>query len=487
MKLLKQILSAITPEQIQGPTDKTIDSICIDSRKSAPNALFVAIPGTSADGHLFIDNAIASGATAILCQKFPANLNPEVTYVRVKDSSEALGYICSEFYNHPSKKLKVVGVTGTNGKTTTATLLYQIAKSLGYPAGLFSTVKIMVDNKQLETSHTTPDAIELNRIMDEMVNAGCEYCFMEVSSHSIVQNRIRGLYFTGGIFTNLTQDHLDYHKTMQAYIQSKKLFFDYLPKEAFALTNVDDRNGMVMVQNCRAKISTYGLLQPADFKTRILTQQMEGMLLDIDNQEVWVKLTGDFNAYNLTAIYGACRLLGFEKIEVLKSLSIQNPAQGRFEKIQSKTGIFVIVDYAHTPDAVANVLKTISDIRQGDEKIITVIGAGGDRDKTKRPLMATEACNYSNVVILTSDNPRNEDPLLIIEDMKKGVKPRTNLVTLSNPDRREAIKTALTMAKSGDIVLIAGKGHENYQEIKGVKYPFDDKTEALQLLSELNK
>jgi len=464
-----------------------IESVCTDSRKCGKNSLFVAIRGTSVDGHNFIEKSIQNGAVAVVCENLPDNIQDGIAYIQVSNSAEALGFLCSEFYDNPSRKLKLVGVTGTNGKTTVATLLYRMAMNMGYPSGLFSTVYVMVNNQRLPATHTTPDALELNRIMAQMVDAGCEYCFMEVSSHSVVQHRISGLKFEGAIFTNLTQDHLDYHKTMAAYIQAKKQFFDQLEKTAFALFNIDDRNGSVMVQNCKAKIFSYGLERPADFKAKILSKQMEGMLLEIEKSEVWVKLTGEFNAYNLLAVYGASCQLGFDKAEVLRCLSLLEPAQGRFDRLRSKSGIFVIVDYAHTPDAVANVLKTISDIRTGNEKVITVIGAGGDRDKTKRPLMAREAAQLSDVVILTSDNPRSEDPIAIIEDMKQGLKPRSNFVSLINPDRREAIKTALSMAAKDDIVLIAGKGHENYQEIKGIKYPFDDKEIALTILAELEK
>jgi UDP-N-acetylmuramoyl-L-alanyl-D-glutamate--2,6-diaminopimelate ligase len=447
--------------------------------------MFAALSGTNTNGHTYIDTAIGLGATVVLCLSLPDTLKEGVTYVQVKDSSVAAGVAASNFYDKPSESLKLVGVTGTNGKTTTATLLYEVVRALGYPAGLFSTVKILINDKEFPTTHTTPDAVELNRIMAEMVASGCEFCFMEVSSHSIDQNRIAGLKFIGGIFTNITQDHLDYHKTMDVYIAAKRQFFSQLPAEAFALTNIDDRNGNIMVQNSKAKRRTYGLLRPADFKSKILTKQLEGMMLNMDGIDVWTPLTGEFNAYNLLAVYAACMLLGFDQQEVLTAISSQHPVRGRFERFQSKKGVFVIVDYAHTPDAVTNVLETIKDIRTGNEKVITVIGAGGDRDKTKRPLMAKEAAKLSNVLILTSDNPRSEDPLVIIEEMKVGLKGLFSAVSLTIPDRREAIKTACTMAQPGDIVLIAGKGHETYQEIKGVKHPFDDMVEALTILKSI--
>ena len=483
---LERVLKGISVESIQGDDSIDISSICIDSRKCTQDSLFAAICGTNADGHNFIETAINNGATAILCQNLPETLMQNVVYVKVKDSSNALGMAASNFYDNPSEKLKLVGITGTNGKTTTATLLYKIVSDLGYPCGLFSTVKILINNKEYPSSLTTPDAIELNRIMAEMVTSGCEYCFMEVSSHSIIQNRIAGLHFVGGVFTNITQDHLDYHKTMDSYIAAKQLFFTMLPPKSFALYNTDDKNGKIMVQNNKAK-KTYGLLRPANFKAKLISKQLEGMLLDINNIEIWTSLTGEFNSYNLLAAFGTCILLGFEQQETLTAISRQQPVKGRFERYMSKSGVFVIVDYAHTPDAVTNVLQTIHDIRTGDEKVITVIGAGGDRDKTKRPLMAQEAAKQSDMVILTSDNPRSEEPLAIIADMEAGLKEIHKSVYIKNPDRREAIKTACTMAQQGDIILIAGKGHENYQEIKGVRHPFDDMVEAIAILKTIDK
>ncbi|HOG18949.1 MAG TPA: UDP-N-acetylmuramoyl-L-alanyl-D-glutamate--2,6-diaminopimelate ligase [Salinivirgaceae bacterium] len=484
---LDKILKGISVESIHGSDTIDINAICIDSRKCTQNSLFAAICGTNTDGHNYIETAINNGATAILCQNLPETLTQNVVYVKVNDSSNALGLAASNFYDNPSEKLKLVGITGTNGKTTTATLLYKIVSDLGYPCGLFSTVKILINNKEYPSSLTTPDAIELNRIMAEMVTSGCEYCFMEVSSHSIIQNRIAGLHFVGGVFTNITQDHLDYHKTMDSYIAAKQLFFTMLPPKSFALYNTDDKNGKIMVQNSKANKKTYGLLRPTDFKAKVISKQLEGMLLEINNIEVWTSLTGEFNSYNLLAAFGTCILLGFEQQETLTAISRQQPVKGRFERYMSKSGVFVIVDYAHTPDAVTNVLQTIHDIRTGDEKVITVIGAGGDRDKTKRPLMAQEAAKQSDMVILTSDNPRSEEPLAIIADMEAGLKEMCKSVYIKNPDRREAIKTACTMAQQGDIILIAGKGHENYQEIKGVKYPFDDMVEAIAILKTIDK
>ncbi len=484
---LERVLKGITVESVIGDISTNINSVCIDSRKCTKGSMFVAIAGTNTDGHQYIDVAIKSGASVILCQVLPGNLMQNIVYVKVKETSYALGLAASNFFDNPSEKLKLVGVTGTNGKTTTATLLYDIISSMGYPCGLLSTIKILINNKEYPATHTTPDAVELNRVMSEMVSSGCEYCFMEVSSHSIDQNRIAGLNFTGGVFTNITQDHLDYHKTMESYISVKQRFFTMLPRGSFALYNADDKNGHIMIQNSKAHIKSYSLLRPADYKAKIISKQLEGMMLNINNIDVWTSLTGQFNSYNLLAVYGTCMLLNFDQHETLLSLSIQQPVKGRFERYRSETGVYVIVDYAHTPDAVTNVLQTIDDIRTGNEKVITVMGAGGDRDKTKRPLMAKEAVRLSNVVILTSDNPRNEDPLSIIKDMEAGLKDFYNHVSLSIPDRREAIKTACTMAQQGDILLIAGKGHENYQEIKGTKYPFDDMTEAVAILKTIGK
>lgn len=482
---LQSIIDNIKTEEVRGNIQTEISSICIDSSSCTRGALFAAICGTKTDGHKYIDNAVENGAAAVLCQKIPDTTAENIVYIVVKDTSYALGIAACNFYDNPSKKLKLVGITGTNGKTTTATLLYETIVKMGYPCGLFSTVKIMINKQQYPSTHTTPNAIELNRIMGDMVEQGCEYCFMEVSSHAIDQSRIAGLNFTGGVFTNITQDHLDYHKTMDEYIAVKRLFFSNLPTTSFALTNIDDRNGAIMLQNSKARRYSYGMTRPADYKAKIISKQLEGMLLDIDALEMWTQLTGKFNCYNLLAVYATCIILGFDKYQTLTALSQQQPVKGRFELYKSKNGVYVIVDYAHTPDAVTNVLQTIKDIRTGNEKVITVIGAGGDRDKTKRPLMAHEAGKYSNIVILTSDNPRNEDPQEIIEQMLCGLNSSNNTQTLTITSRREAIKTACTLAKQGDIMLIAGKGHENYQEIKGNKLPFDDMDEAVLALKKI--
>ena len=482
MITLEKILKGTNPTKIIGNQDITITSICIDSRESVSGSLFAALVGTNIDGHRHIDDAIKSGATAVVCQVIPENINPQAVYIQVADSSEAIGVIASNFYGNPSQKLKLVGVTGTNGKTTTASLLYDVFRSMMTPAGLFSTIKILINDKEYPAPHTTPVSIELNRIMAQMVDDDCEYCFMEVSSHSVEQKRIAGLTFAGGIFTNITQDHLDYHKTMEQYIRAKQKFFDKLPQTAFALTNIDDKNGNIMLQNTKAKRFTYALKRLADYKSRIISKEMEGMLLEFDGSEFWTPLIGEFNAYNMLAVYATLMILGFEKEETLTVLSNLRPVKGRFERYRSESGIYVIVDYAHTPDAVANVLTTINDIRLGSERVFTVIGAGGDRDKTKRPLMAKEAARYSDILILTSDNPRSESPEVIIEEMKQGLTGNINCTFFTIPDRKEAIKVACTMAVKGDIVLIAGKGHETYQEIQGKRFPFDDMSIAVDFL-----
>jgi UDP-N-acetylmuramoyl-L-alanyl-D-glutamate--2,6-diaminopimelate ligase len=444
-----------------------------------PGSLFVAIKGTVVDGHDYIDKAIKDGAAAVICEDLPAHTAGEVDFFMVANSAIALGIVTANFYDNPSAKLKLVGVTGTNGKTTIATLLYQLFRDLGYKCGLLSTVENQVNGQVIPSTHTTPDPVELNKLLDDMVAKGCDYCFMEVSSHAIAQHRIAGLMFAGGIFSNLTHDHLDYHKTFAEYLKAKKAFFDGLPKDAFALTNVDDKNGSVMLQNTSAYKKTYGLKNMADYKARILENQFGGLLLQIDNEDVWFKMVGTFNAYNLLAVYAAAMLLEQDRAKVLTSLSKLTGAEGRFEYIVGKNKVIGIVDYAHTPDAVQNVLSTIHDIRKGNEKVITVIGCGGDRDKTKRPIMAKVACEWSDKVILTSDNPRSEDPARIIKDMEIGVDAAFKRYTLSITDRREAIKTACHLAKPGDIILIAGKGHEKYQEINGVKNHFDDMEELV--------
>jgi len=416
----------------------------------------------------------------------PVSFAPNVTYVRVSDSSEALGLMASAFYGNPSSNLKLVGVTGTNGKTTTATLLYRIVGMLGFKAGLLSTVVNQVVDEQIPTTHTTPDPIELNRLLRRMVDAGCSYCFMEVSSHAVVQKRIAGLTFAGGIFTNITHDHLDYHKTFDEYIRAKKMFFDQLPSESFALVNADDRNGMVMVQNTKAKVSTYALHSIADFRCRVVESHFDGMLLNMDGLEVWTRLIGEFNAYNLLAIYASLLLLGFDKTDVLLQLSMVNSVSGRFEYVSSSGGITAVVDYAHTPDALVNVIETIKKIKSSGQRLITVVGAGGNRDKTKRPVMARVAVQNSDLVILTSDNPRFEEPEDIINDMKAGVDEEFTKKLVTIVDRHEAIRTACLLANKEDIILVAGKGHENYQEVKGVKHHFDDKEVLAEIFNELH-
>jgi UDP-N-acetylmuramoyl-L-alanyl-D-glutamate--2,6-diaminopimelate ligase len=437
--------------------------------------MFFAIPGAKVDGHAFIDSAIENGAKAIVCETLPDVCDETVCYIRVKSSGHALGETANIVYNEPSKKLKLIGVTGTNGKTTTATLLYRLFKDLGYRAGLLSTIAIYIDERKMETTHTTPDALTINRILNEMVDCGCDYCFMEVSSHSVVQGRIAGLNFEGGIFSNITHDHLDYHKTFDEYIKAKKGFFDSLDKNAFALINTDDRNAKIMVQNTKATVKTYALSSPADFMCRILEHSFEGMLLNIDGMETWVKFVGRFNAVNLLSVYAAAILLDAEKNEILTELSKMTPVSGRFESIRLPSGITAIVDYAHTPDALKNVLDAVNDVRNDTGKLITVVGCGGNRDRTKRPEMARIGMENSDKLILTSDNPRFEKPEDIIDDMKTGLNKSQLSQTLCIVNREEAIKTALALATKGDIVLIAGKGHENYQEINGVKHHFDDK------------
>jgi UDP-N-acetylmuramoyl-L-alanyl-D-glutamate--2,6-diaminopimelate ligase len=475
MAELKDILYKVHITSTSGSMNSDVTGICFDSRKVQPGYLFVAIRGTQSDGHGFIEKAVASGAAAIVAEKLPEAISENTTYVTVKDSSKALGIIASNFYGNPSAKLKLVGVTGTNGKTTVATLLFKLFTSLGYRCGMLSTVVNKIVDKDIPATHTTPDPIQINELLIKMLEEKCTHCFMEVSSHAAAQGRIEGLHFTGALFTNLTHDHLDYHHTFESYIRAKKIFFDGLSSDAFALVNVDDKRGMVMLQNSKAKKQTYGLKKMADFKAKIITNSIEGLELEIGERSVWFKLIGDFNAYNLLAVYGAACLMGEDQETVLMKLSALSGASGRFELVMPGSKFTAIVDYAHTPDAVKNVLETIEHFRSGNEQVITVIGCGGDRDKTKRPLMAAIACKYSTKVILTSDNPRSEDPMEIIKEMQQGVGPSDARKTLVMIDREEAIKTACMMAKDKDIILVAGKGHENYQEIKGVKHPFDDK------------
>ena len=467
-------MSGITPIEIHGKTDIQCAQVVFDSRRVQHRDLFVAVKGVLSDGHQFIDNAIASGAIAIVCEELPNTQKDNITYIKVGDSAETLGWMAANLYDHPSRKLKLVGITGTNGKTTTATLLYDLYTALGYKVGLISTVENRIVNKIKPTEFTTPDALNLQKLIAEMMEAGCEYVFMEVSSHAIHQRRIAGLYFTGGVFTNLTHDHLDYHKTFKEYSYAKKRFFDDMPKEAFSLINLDDRQGKVMVQNTRSKVSFYSLRRLTDFKAKILDNSLSGLQLDLDGVEFYSRLIGEFNAYNLLSVYSTARLLNGDKLEILTKLSQLKAAEGRFDYI-SHNGVMGIIDYAHTPDALEKVLTTITKLRTGNEQIITVVGCGGDRDKKKRPIMAKTACVHSTQVIITSDNPRTEDPIEIIADMEKGIPAHAVNKVLSISNRREAIKTASKLAKRGDIILVAGKGHEKYQDINGVKNPFDDK------------
>jgi UDP-N-acetylmuramoyl-L-alanyl-D-glutamate--2,6-diaminopimelate ligase len=474
LKLLSDILYKTRLEEIIGSTNVAISSVTFDSRKVKKDSLFIATRGTASDGHHYIEIAIENGAVAVVCEDLPETLKENVTYVKVLDSSASLGYIACNFYDNPSEKLKLIGITGTNGKTTTVTLLFNLFRGLGYNVGLLSTVENKINTTVIPSTHTTPDALALNELLAKMVEAGCQYAFMEVSSHAIVQHRITGLKFTGAAFSNITHDHLDYHKTFEEYIRAKKMFFDNLQDDAFALTNKDDRNGSVMLQNTKAKKYSYGLKSIADFKCRVVENHLNGLLLSIDNQEVWVKLIGSFNAYNVLVVYSIALLLKQDKVQVLTTLSNLNSVEGRFQYIKSKNGIVAIVDYAHTPDALKNVLETIKDIRTGNEQVITLVGCGGDRDSAKRPIMAQIACEYSNKVILTSDNPRSENPEDILNQMQAGINPVDMKKTLRISDRKEAIRTAVAFGKEGDIILIAGKGHEKYQEISGVKHPFDD-------------
>jgi UDP-N-acetylmuramoyl-L-alanyl-D-glutamate--2,6-diaminopimelate ligase len=487
VKILKDILYKVTIEAVQGSTDLAIEKIEFDSRKVSNNDIFIAIKGSLSDGHQFIDKAISLGASVVICEDLPNTLLENITYVKVQNSNQALSYLAANYYNNPSQKLKLIGITGTNGKTTIASLLFQMFKKAGYKVGLLSTVKILVDEIEYKATHTTPDSLTINQYLDEMVKIGCEFCFMEVSSHGIHQKRTESLHFEGGVFTNLSHDHLDYHDTFAEYRDVKKSFFDSLPKSAFAITNVDDKNGEVMLQNTAARKRTYALKTYADFKAQILENQLSGLVLKINNDEVWTKLIGSFNAYNLLAIYGVAVELGIESTEALRLLSELESVSGRFQFIISKFKITAIVDYAHTPDALENVLKTIEDIRTKNEQLITIIGCGGDRDKTKRPIMANIAASLSDKAIFTADNPRTENPQTIIEEMEAGVEGQNFKKTISILDRKQAIKTACQMANPGDIILIAGKGHETYQEINGVRHDFDDMQIVQELLKQLDK
>ena len=482
MAELKDLLYKVHITSTSGNMNVDVKGICFDSRQIQSNFLFIAIKGTQSDGHAFIEKAVSMGAVGVVAETLPSSISDKVTYVTVKDSAKALGIIASNFYSNPSSKLKLIGVTGTNGKTTVATLLFKLFSSLGHRCGMLSTVVNRIVDKDFQATHTTPDPIQINELLVKMLEEKCTYCFMEVSSHAVAQGRIGGLNFVGGLFTNITHDHLDYHRTFESYIRAKKGFFDALPSDAFALVNVDDKRGMVMLQNTKAKKQTYGLKKMADFKAKIITNSIEGLEMEIGERNVWFKLIGDFNAYNLLSVYGASCLLGEDPEMILMKLSALTGAPGRFELVMPGSKFTSIVDYAHTPDALKNVLETIEHFRSGNEQVISVVGCGGDRDRTKRPLMAAVACKYSNKIIFTSDNPRSEDPMEIIREMQKGVGAADARKTLVMVDREEAIKTACMLAKEKDIILVAGKGHENYQEIKGVKHPFDDKEVLARML-----
>lgn len=487
MKKLSQLLNAITTEEIIGSDDKEITMVTPDSRRVKAGAIFVAVRGTTVDGHSFIPVVSTTGVAAIVCEQLPQFLESDITYIKVANSAVALGYLASEWYDNPSHKLKLIGVTGTNGKTTTATLIYEMARLMGYKAGLLSTVRNYVDGTPHETAQTTPDPLTINKLLAEMVDCGCTYASMEVSSHAADQHRIAGLHFTGAIFSNLTRDHLDYHKTVDAYLRAKKSFFDNLPASAFALTNADDKTGPVMVQNTRATVKTYSLRSEADFEGRIVESRLDGTLLSLNGHEVEVMFTGRFNAYNLTAVFGASVLLGWPLDNILRNMSMLVPVAGRFQTLRSPRGYVAIVDYAHTPDAVVNVLNAIREVIGDKSQVITVVGAGGNRDHGKRPIMAAEAARLSDRVILTSDNPRFEDPAAIIRDMEAGLDASQRPRTLTIVDRREAIRTATALAAKGDVVLVAGKGHEDYQEINGVKHHFDDRETILAIYDDEKK
>lgn len=479
---IAQLIENIKYLQIIGSADKDITNIQFDSRKVAKQSLFVATKGTAIDSHEFIEQCIEQGATAIVCEQLPENINADVTYILVSDSHNALGLLASAFYGYPSKQLTLVGVTGTNGKTTIATLLYKLVRQLGHKAGLLSTVCNYIEDTAIPSTHTTPDAVALNQLLRQMVDAGCTYAFMEVSSHSIAQERIAGLDFDGAVFTNLTRDHIDFHKTFDNYRDTKKRLFDNLKPTAFAVTNKDDKNGLVMTQNTRASVHTYSTQSLADYRAKIIEEGFDGMLLNVNNSEVFVPLVGRFNVSNLLAIYGTAVCLGFDKQEILRILSLLKPVNGRFETIRSPKGWTAIVDYAHTPDAVENVINTINEIRKPESKLITVVGCGGNRDKGKRPMMAQIAKKGSTQLILTSDNPRDEEPQDILNDMLAGLNAEEQQSTLVIEDRRQAIRTACTLATAGDVILIAGKGHEDYQIIKGIKHHFDDHEEVKAML-----
>lgn len=488
MKTLKDLLQKVAVLDIKGEANVPLKALQINSKKVQPGDCFVALRGTQSDGHVFISDAIAQGALAIVCELLPSQINEKVTYVQVANSASALGLMAGAFYDHPSEKMKVIGVTGTNGKTSTVTLLFRLFRKFSLNAGLLSTVQNQINEEIIDSTHTTPDAIAINALMKKMLEAGCQYCFMEVSSHAVEQQRIAGLHFSGAVFTNITHDHLDYHKTFENYLKAKKKFFDDLPSGAFAVTNADDRNGNVMLQNTTAGKFTYSLKNPSDYKCKVIENSIAGLQLLLDGTEMHTRLIGNFNAYNLTAVYAVARLLQLPKIDVLTTLSALAPPPGRFEQVVSAHEKIVgIVDYAHTPDALKNVLQTIKAIANGNEKVITVTGCGGDRDAAKRPLMAQISCKFSDYILLTSDNPRSEDPNEILRQMMEGVPVTDKRKVLVIADRREAIKTAVTLAGPNDIILLAGKGHEKYQEVNGVKNHFDDKEELQKCFEELQK
>lgn len=483
---LNTILYNVSLEAISGNTDILISGIEFDSREVKKGAVFIAVRGSRVDGHEFIEQALNQGAVAIVCEDLPDEMKTGVSYVEVKNAGFALGIMAANFYGNPSKSLTLIGITGTNGKTTVATLLYKLFAKLGYKSALISTIYNLIDDKIIPATHTTPDAIQLNKLLKEMVETGCTHCFMEVSSHALDQGRVAGLDYSGAIFTNLSHDHLDYHQTFDEYIKAKKLLFDMLPASSFSIVNTDDKRGRVMQQNTKSFKSTYSLKSASEYKARIVSNSLEGLQLMIDGKEVWFRIFGDFNAYNLLAVYGAAMLMGEDAEQVLTILSELDSAPGRLEQVSTDADIIAFVDYAHTPDALKNVLQTILNFRSGNESLITVVGCGGDRDTEKRPVMASIACDFSDKVIFTSDNPRSEDPMEIIKDMQEGVGPSEKRKTLAIEDREEAIKSACMMARANDIILVAGKGHEPYQEIKGVKYPFDDKEVLARMLKTIN-
>lgn len=486
MRSLSEILKNLDTKKIIGRVNIQVAEIRFDSRTVKNGDLFVAVKGSQIDSHKFINNVVENSVAAVVCENLPEQISNKVTYIVVEDSKKALGIIASVFYDNPSSKLKLIGVTGTNGKTTTVTLLYNLFRKLGYKVGVLSTVRNYINDKKIVATHTTPDAVQINSLLNKMIIDDCEYCFMEVSSHAIHQNRIAGLNFAGAIFTNITHDHLDYHKTFADYISAKKSFFDNLNKDAFALVNIDDKNGRIMVQNTKAKVMSFGIKSLADYKARIIENHFDGSLISIENVDVWTHFVGEFNVYNLLSVYACALLLNQESYDILTVISELKAVEGRFETIISKNNITAIVDYAHTPDALKNVIKAINKILKTNQKLITVVGAGGDRDKTKRPEMAKIAVANSNKIVFTSDNPRTEDPTSIINDMKKGIEDKDKKKVLTVIDRREAIRTACFLAEENDIVLIAGKGHETYQEINGIKNHFDDREEVKKIFNEIN-